>query len=112
LYIKTGHAREKKRDFERLEAYLVLYIKIGQIPKLVNDFRRLGFELGLYIKMEPPLAIPELLGTTVMLNIGRVDLSVVPELAWMQIKPAFNPWVIATAVIGIFLPPSGIVLFR
>ena len=60
--------------------------------------------------MELSLSVPELLGTTVVLDIGRVGLSVVSEIAWVQIKPGLDPWVIATAVIGVFLPPSGIVV--
>jgi len=78
---------------------------------LFNDFGRLPFELGLYIKMKPPLSVPELLGTAVLVDIGRMGLSVMPEIVWMEIEPGLNPWVIATTAIGVVLPPSGIVVF-
>jgi hypothetical protein len=78
---------------------------------LFNDFGRLPFELGLYIKMEPLLSVPELLGTAVLFDIGRMGLSVMSEIVWMEIEPGLYPGVIATTAIGVVLPPSGIVVF-
>ncbi len=54
--------------------------------------------------------IPEPLGLAILLNIGGVGLSVVLEVAWMFLKPEFDPGVIGMAIIGMLLSPSGTVL--
>jgi hypothetical protein len=55
-------------------------------------------------------SIPEPLGLAILLDIGRMSLSVTLEVAWVFLEPEFDTRVIETATIGVLLSPSGTVL--
>jgi hypothetical protein len=55
-------------------------------------------------------SVPQPLGLTILLDIGRMALSVTPKITRMTLKPDVDPWVIPTAAIRVFLSPSGISL--
>jgi len=55
-------------------------------------------------------SIPESLGLAILLDIGRMSLSVALEIAGVFLEPEFDAGVIETATIRMLLSPSGTVL--
>jgi hypothetical protein len=76
---------------------------------LFYEFGELILYLGLYIKKELFSSVPQPLGLPVLLNIFGMAFSVPLQIARMVIKPLFDPRVVITATVGIFLSPSRIV---
>jgi hypothetical protein len=77
---------------------------------LVNDFGGLFFNLISYINREPFSPIFESFSFPVLLSIFRMGLSIALEVAWMLLKPEFDPRVIGMAMIRMLLSPPGTVL--
>ena len=60
------------------------------------------------MELFPP--VPEPLGLAILLNIGRMGLSIALEVACMLLEPEFDPRVIGMATVGMLPSPAGTVV--